>query len=135
LTKEYFIIGHGFAEDFHQTTLLSEPPEDQDLPIRVDRGIRFVASASAGMEEACAGWANDKRITIVPIAEAKARNAVAQDQAQEVLFDLLRGSLWRRDWALLPRVRGVPEAAPDTGEQHNPDAAPAVFRFPLMSSR
>lgn len=98
LMKEYFLIGHGFTEDFHQTTLLAEPPDIADLQVRLDRGIRFVSSPSTAMEEACAGWANDKRITIVPISEAKARDAVASDAAQEKLFGLLRGSLWRRDW-------------------------------------
>jgi hypothetical protein len=98
LTKEYFLIGHGFTDDFHQTTLLAEPPDIADLKVRLDRSIRFVASPSAAMEEACAGWANDKRITIVPISEAKALNAIANDASQEELIALLRGSLWRRDW-------------------------------------
>lgn len=98
LTKEYFLIGHGFTGDFHQTTLLAEPPDNPELQARLDSGIRFVASPSNAMEEACAGWANDKRITIVPISEAKARRAIAEDVTQEELFGLLRGSLWRRDW-------------------------------------
>lgn len=93
LNLEYVIIGHGFEEDFQQRTLLEEPPEE--LRFRIDSRIRFVASSAPLMKAACAAWAAENRIAIVPIDSSQIDPE--SDQLTEQLFDLLSASLWRRD--------------------------------------
>jgi hypothetical protein len=96
LQKEYFLIGHGYTDDFHQRTLLAEP--DTDMAFRLDRRIRFVASAAPQLAASCAGWAAENKISIVPVELASAAAAVAAGAGEEKLFEILRRALWRRDW-------------------------------------
>jgi hypothetical protein len=49
------------------------------------------------MQEACAGWALENNLSIVPVDLRKAREALDAGAAEEALYDVLRRSLWRRD--------------------------------------
>jgi hypothetical protein len=93
LNLEYIVIGHGFQEDFQQRTLLEQPSET--IEYRVDPRIRFVASAAPLMKAACAAWAIQNSIAVVPL-DSKEIQADAPDNEAR-LFQLLSGSLWRRD--------------------------------------
>jgi hypothetical protein len=92
LPKEYVLIGHGFPNDFQQRTLLAEPP--QDVAYRVDDRVRFVASAAPMMRAACAAWATQRRIAVVPLDPAR---DFTPDSGTAQLYELLATSLWRRD--------------------------------------
>jgi hypothetical protein len=95
LTREYFLIGHGYANDFHQRTLLADPPKD--LAFRVDRRVRFVSSSSPLMKDAVASWATERKISIVPIAMTAPQPGAQVDAARRDLYALLQTALWRRD--------------------------------------
>jgi hypothetical protein len=92
LPMEYVVIGHGFATDFQQRTLLAEPPKE--IAFRVDDRVRFVASAAPMMRAACAAWATQRRIAVVPLDPSRDFEA-GTGTAQ--LYDVLATSLWRRD--------------------------------------
>lgn len=105
LPLEYVLIGHGHPHDFQQRTLLAEPPED--IAYRVDGRVRFVASGASMMKAACAAWATERRIAVVPIDTG--RDIVPGAGAQQ-LYELLANSLWRRD------VFDEPEPVTDPAE-------------------
>jgi hypothetical protein len=88
LHLECFVIGHGYPKDFHQRTLLQQPPSE--VGYRVDPGVRFVASTSPQADSSCAAWAATHRIRIVLL-----RRDEGDDE--EALYRLLSTYLWRRD--------------------------------------
>ena len=92
LPMEYVLIGHGFPNDFQQRTLLAEPP--QDIAYRADDRVRFVASAAPMMKAACAAWATQRRIAVVPLDPSR---DFASGAGAAQLYELLSTSLWRRD--------------------------------------
>jgi len=92
LPKEYVLIGHGFPNDFQQRTLLAEPPHD--IAYRADDRVRFVASAAPMMKAACAAWASQRRIAVVPLDPSR---GFVSDAGSAQLYELLSTSLWRRD--------------------------------------
>lgn len=92
LTKEYFVIGHGFPRDFHQSTLLAEPPPDQSY--RIDPQLRFVASTSALAVSACQAWALQRKIAVVLVDPSDLPDG---SSAEASLYKILSKSLWRRD--------------------------------------
>lgn len=94
LDHEYFLVGHGFPADFHQRTLLAEPPREETY--RLDSRIRFVASPAPTMRTACAAWAAQRRIAVIPIDVGPLLAAGSHDRV-EALLKLLGQSLWRRD--------------------------------------
>lgn len=91
LSMECLLIGHGFPQDFQQRTLLAEPPDD--ISFRVSKAIRFVSSSAAMMRAACAAWAVQNRIAIVPIDDA----SIDRGDPDGALYKLLSDALWRRD--------------------------------------
>lgn len=94
LRHECFVIGNGYATDFHQRTLNLSPPDN--LLDRIDNTVRFVASDAAIAPAFCAAWAQKNRSTIVLIGgECGDGNEVAQKSR---LYALLGASLWRRDF-------------------------------------
>jgi len=97
LPLEYFVIGHGFPADFHQRTLLIEPPTEEAY--RLDHRLRFVASPAALLKASCAAWAQERHIAVVPI-DAKAAASSTDPRAD--LFALLSQALWRRDVLMTP---------------------------------
>lgn len=92
LDNEYMVIGHGFPKDFQLRTLLAEPR--QEIEYRVDSRVRFVVSSAPTMKAACAAWANQKRIAVVPIDPSKDYTA---DSGLQRLTEILSDSLWKRD--------------------------------------
>lgn len=95
LRKEYLLIGNGYPKDFHQRTFLAEAPGD--LTYRIDRKVRFVYSPAPLLRAACAAWAEEKRISIIPIGPEDLAQADASSDPTQVLFSLLTRSIWRRD--------------------------------------
>lgn len=93
LRLEYLVVGNGFPEDLQQRTFLQLPPEHERY--RVDSTLRFVASPAPHMKAACAAWASQHRIAIVPIESNKLEPEA--DDAEDQLFKLLGTALWRRD--------------------------------------
>lgn len=96
LAYEYFVIGNTFGQDFHVKTLMEEPP--LQLRDRIDNQLRFVASEAPGFAAICAGWARDKRISIVPLDATSAKEITTDaGRSREKLEGLLAASLSVRD--------------------------------------
>jgi hypothetical protein len=93
LNLEYFLIGHGFTKDFHQSTLLEEPPEK--VAYRIDRRIRFVASSAPLAEPSCQAWAQQRKIAIILLKPDTFLSELGDPEAQ--LYKALSKFLWRRD--------------------------------------
>lgn len=94
LRQECFVIGNGYATDFHQRTLNLAPPEN--LLDRIDSTVRFVASDAAIAPAFCAAWAQKNRSTVVLISGEKGHDDDALRRNR--LYALLSTSLWRRDF-------------------------------------
>lgn len=92
LTHEYFVIGNGYSDDFHQRTLKQAPPEG--IADRLDPTIRFVASSSPRAEAFCAAWAQKNKSTLIVLKSIATNEISAVDQ----LYKMLSASLWRRDF-------------------------------------
>lgn len=93
LNLEYFLIGHGFPKDFHQSTLLEEPPEK--VAYRLDKQIRFVASSAPLAEASCQAWAQQRKVAIVLLNPLSILDR-ATDPTSD-LYKVLSKFLWRRD--------------------------------------
>lgn len=91
LGLECFVIGNGFQKDFHQVTLLQDPPAK--IADRMDPGVRFVASDAPLAEASCAAWAATRRMRIVLLRKKPQEVLNETDH----LYQLLSSSLWRRD--------------------------------------
>lgn len=94
LRQECFVIGNGYATDFHQRTLNLAPPEN--LLDRIDSTVRFVASEAAIAAAFCAAWAQKNRSTVVLISGEDCRSDDVSQKNR--LYTLLSTSLWRRDF-------------------------------------
>jgi hypothetical protein len=94
LRQECFVIGNGYATDFHQRTLNLGPPEN--LFDRIDSSVRFVASDAVIAPVFCAAWGQKNRATVVLINGEKCQDDDAQ--RKDRLYALLSTSLWRRDF-------------------------------------
>jgi len=92
LGHEYFVIGNGYPDDFHQRTLNQEPPEA--LVDRLDMTTRFVASDAPRADAFCAAWAQKNKSTVIVIRT----NKESSNSPTDLLYQLLSGSLWRRDY-------------------------------------
>lgn len=92
LGHEYFVIGNGYPDDFHQRTLKQEPPEN--LVDRLDMTIRFVASDAPRAEAFCAAWAQKNKATVIVLRAERNPNKPPAD----LMYQLLGRSLWRRDF-------------------------------------
>jgi hypothetical protein len=92
LTLEYFLVGHGFPGDFHQRTLLAEPPAKEAY--RVDSRLRFVASPSPLLKPSCAAWAVQRKLAVVPIEVGRLQGVT---DPEKLLYSTLAATLWRRD--------------------------------------
>lgn len=92
LRQECFVIGHGFPRDFHEKTLLQEPP--LDIEFRLDPQVRVVVSNAPLADASCAAWAARHKKRIVVIAP----NARPPDMTEhDYLYKQLSTALWRRD--------------------------------------
>ncbi len=92
LGHEYFVIGNGYPDDFHQRTLKQEPPEN--LVDRLDMTIRFVASDAPMAEAFCAAWAQKNKATVIVLRTDSQHSKLSS----EAMYQLLGASLWRRDY-------------------------------------
>jgi len=92
LAHEYFVIGNGYPQDFHQRTLKQDPPET--VVDRLDPTIRFVASNAVRAEAFCAAWAQKNKSTVIVLHTLNSSDIPAADQ----LYKMLSASLWRRDF-------------------------------------
>jgi len=93
LRQECFVIGNGYASDFHQRTLNLSPPAN--LTERLDGTVRLVASDAPIADAFCAAWAQKNKSTIVLIC---LQGSDTMPSAKERLYSLLSASLWRRDF-------------------------------------
>lgn len=94
LRQECFVIGNGYATDFHQRTLNLAPPDY--LFDRLDSTVRFVTSDAPIAPAFCAAWAQKNRATVVLINSEKCQGDDLQ--RRDRLYALLSTSLWRRDF-------------------------------------
>lgn len=92
LGHEYFVIGNGYPDDFHQRTLKAEPPVK--LVDRLDMTIRFVAANAPRAEAFCAAWAQKNKATAIVIHTEN----VSKIPSVDLMYQLLSASLWRRDY-------------------------------------
>ena len=92
LRQEYFVIGNGYANDFHQRTLKQNPPES--IVDRLDQSIRFVVSDAPTATAFCAAWAQKNRSTVIVLRSPLSPAIPHKDH----LYSVLSGSLWRRDF-------------------------------------
>lgn len=92
LAQEYFVIGNGFPDDFHQRTLKQEPPEA--IVDRLDNTVRFVASDAPRADAFCAAWAQKNKTSVIVLRSTD----LTGDNATEHLYKMLSASLWRRDF-------------------------------------
>ncbi|SFP80869.1 Predicted ATPase, AAA+ ATPase superfamily [Geopseudomonas sagittaria] len=92
LTHEYFVIGNGYPDDFHQRTLKQDPPSA--VVDRLDLSTRFVASNAPRADAFSAAWAQKNKSTVIVLKTLERCETTAADQ----LYKILSGSLWRRDF-------------------------------------
>ncbi len=92
LRLECFVIGHGFPKDFHEKTLLQQPPAELDF--RLDPQVRVVVSNAPLAGASCAAWAARHKKGIVLIAPSL---RAGEMPAQDYLYKQLSTALWRRD--------------------------------------
>ncbi|MFM4677580.1 hypothetical protein ACEUD4_04215 [Aeromonas media] len=92
LTHEYFVIGNGYSDDFHQRTLNQTPPDN--ISERLDPTIRFVASNSPRADAFCAAWAQKNKSTVIVLKSIAMNGATTAD----LVYKMLSASLWRRDF-------------------------------------
>jgi hypothetical protein len=92
LRLECFAIGHGFPKDFHEKTLLQQPPAE--INFRLDPQVRVVVSNAPLAGASCAAWAARHKKSIVLIAPSL---RTAEASQQDYLYKQLSTALWRRD--------------------------------------
>jgi hypothetical protein len=93
LRQEYFLIGNGYRNDFHQKTLKIQIPPD--LTERIDDSLRFVASDAPIADAFCVAWAQKIKSTVVVLSLNRLRGPSGKDDR---LFQLLSKTLWRHDY-------------------------------------
>lgn len=93
LRQEYFIIGNGYQNDFHQKTLRIQIPEE--VADRIDESLRFIASDAPIAETFCAAWAQKLKSNVVVISCKRLRGVGTEGSG---LFQHLSRTLWRHDY-------------------------------------
>lgn len=92
LRHEYFVIGNGYTNDFHQRTLKQNPPDQ--VADRLDHSVRFVASNAPTATAFCAAWAQKNKSTVIVLRTPATKSTPHKDH----LYAVLSSSIWRRDF-------------------------------------
>lgn len=95
LDKEFYLIGHDYEQDLQKKTFQVEPHSAEAY--RLNPQVRFLASSAPGLREACASWSMNTPMMFVPVETQVLRHVTGPQKRQELLHELLRGSLWQVD--------------------------------------